>query len=130
MEEIRVINETVDALDNGGKKIYRELSNGIEQWIEFDSNGNEIHFRNSVDYEYKREYDINGNEIRFTDSDGEDTMYEYDSEKRMTLRQHADGHTTEFEYYENGVLFSVRDIYPDGTEEYYEYDEDGNPVSW
>jgi len=89
--------------DDSGNIIYRTCENGLEEWFEYDLNGNCIHKWNSK---------------------GEDRVMEYDSSGIMICLKINDG--SEFHYDSKGLGIHYK--YPNGYEEWYENDDNGNCI--
>lgn len=114
--------------DPNGNEIHYKDSNGAEEWIEYDSNGNRIHYKNNGGYEEWYEYNSNGKEIHYKDSEGEERWYEYDSNGNKICSKDSDNLETHHEYDSNGnEIYSKNSS---GYEQWYEYDSNGNKIHY
>ena len=114
--------------DPNGNEIHYKDSNGVEEWREYDSNGNKIHYKNSDGFEQWYEYDEKGNEIHFKDSEGFEVWYEYDSKGNKICSKDSDNLETQHENDSNGnEIYSKRS---DNYEQWYEYDSNGNKIHY
>ncbi len=110
------------------KIIYKQSSQGIKEWHEYDPNGNEIHYKDSNGVEEWREYDSNGNKIHYKDSEGFEVWYEYDSNGNKICSKDSDNLETQHENDSNGnEIYSKRS---DDYEQWYEYDSNGNKIHY
>lgn len=114
--------------DPNGNEIHYKDSNGVEEWREYDSNGNKIHYKNSDGYEEWNEYNDNGNKIHYKDSEGFEVWYEYDSNGNKICSKDSDNLETQHENDSNGnEIYSKRS---DDYEQWYEYDSNGNKIHY
>ena len=114
--------------DPNGNEIHYKDSNGVEEWREYDSNGNKIHYKNSDGYEEWNEYNDNGNKIHYKDSEGFEVWYEYDSNGNKICSKDSDNIETQHENDSNGnEIYSKRS---DDYEQWYEYDSNGNKIHY
>ena len=114
--------------DPNGNKIHYKDSNGVEEWIEYDSNGNKIHYKNNGGFEEWYEYNSNGKEIHYKDSEGEELWYEYDSNGNKICSKDSDNLETHHEYDSNGnEIYSKNSS---GYKQWYEYDSNGNKIHY